>query len=88
MSETLLESPSLLAPGQNHLMPAYARYIGIDYSGAEMPTASLKGLRVFVAVGAALPVEVPPQSIGTGTGPPIGMQKGPLFSNVVAGLSR
>ena len=41
-------------------MPAYARYIGIDYSGAETPTASLKGLRVFVAVGDALPVEVPP----------------------------
>ena len=28
-------------------MPAFARYIGIDYSGAQTPTASLKGLRVY-----------------------------------------
>jgi hypothetical protein len=41
-------------------MPAYSRYVGIDYSGAETPTASLKGLRVYVADGNALPVEVPP----------------------------
>jgi hypothetical protein len=31
-------------------MPVFTRYIGIDYSGAETPTASLKGLRVYVAV--------------------------------------
>lgn len=30
-------------------MPAFARTIGIDYSGAETPTASLKGLRVYLA---------------------------------------
>jgi hypothetical protein len=30
-------------------MPAFARYIGIDYSGAQTPTASLKGLRVYCA---------------------------------------
>jgi hypothetical protein len=41
-------------------MPAFARTIGIDYSGAETPTASLKGLRVYLAEGAAPPAEVPP----------------------------
>ena len=29
--------------------PSFERYIGIDYSGAETPTSSLKGLRVFMA---------------------------------------
>jgi hypothetical protein len=41
-------------------MPAFARYIGIDYSGAETPEASLKGLRVYMAEGGAVPVEVMP----------------------------
>jgi hypothetical protein len=41
-------------------MPAFARYIGIDYSGAQTPTASLSGLRVYMAEGDALPVEVSP----------------------------
>lgn len=42
-------------------MPQFARYFGIDYSGAETPTSSLKGLRVFAAEGAsAAPVEVMP----------------------------
>jgi hypothetical protein len=41
-------------------MPAFARTIGIDYSGAETPTASLKGLRVYLAEGNAMPAEVPP----------------------------
>ncbi len=40
--------------------PTYARYIGIDYSGAEVPTASLAGLRVYRANGNAPPVEVMP----------------------------
>src|SRR5262249_12417179 len=40
--------------------PAFARYIGIDYSGAQTPTASLSGLRVYMAEGDALPVEVSP----------------------------
>ena len=31
-------------------MQALDRYIGIDYSGAETPKASLKGLRVYMAV--------------------------------------
>jgi len=41
----------------------FYRYIGIDYSGAQTPTASLKGLRVYRAEGEAPPVEVlPPPS--------------------------
>jgi len=42
------------------MMPVFARYVGIDYSGAETPTASLKGLRVYLAERVASPVEVPP----------------------------
>lgn len=41
-------------------MPAFARTIGIDYSGAQTPSASLPGLRVYLAEGDAEPVEVPP----------------------------
>ncbi|MEQ8745515.1 hypothetical protein [Pyruvatibacter sp.] len=41
-------------------MPAFARTIGIDYSGAQTPTASLKGLRVYLAEGGDPPAEVPP----------------------------
>jgi hypothetical protein len=41
-------------------MRAFPRTIGIDYSGAETPTAGLKGLRVYMAGGDGLPVEVPP----------------------------
>ncbi len=41
--------------------PLFDRYVGIDYSGAETPTSSLKGLRVYAAErGAAPPVEVAP----------------------------
>ncbi len=29
--------------------PAFERYVGIDYSGAQTPTSSLKGLRVYAA---------------------------------------
>ena len=44
-------------------MSAFARYIGIDYSGAETPMASLKGLRVYIAEGNHSPIEVlPPPS--------------------------
>lgn len=38
----------------------FGRYIGIDYSGAQRPTASLKGLRVYLTEGDAPPAEVPP----------------------------
>lgn len=41
-------------------MPIFARHIGIDYSGAETPTASLKGLRVYMAEGEAATAEVQP----------------------------
>ena len=44
-------------------MTAFSRYIGIDYSGAQTPTSSLKGLRVYLAQGAAPATEVlPPPS--------------------------
>jgi len=39
---------------------AFERYVGVDYSGAEPPVASLKGLRVYVADRHAPPVEVQP----------------------------
>ena len=41
-------------------MPTFARYVGIDYSGAETPTASLKGLRIYTADRVSPPVEVSP----------------------------
>jgi hypothetical protein len=40
--------------------PAFQRYIGIDYSGAETPDASLKGLRVDLGDRESLPVEIEP----------------------------
>lgn len=39
---------------------AFCRYIGIDYSGAQTPTTSLKGLRVYLADWQALPEEAQP----------------------------
>lgn len=41
-------------------MPAFARYIGIDYSGAETPSSPLKGLRVYMGDGGGPPLEVGP----------------------------
>jgi hypothetical protein len=47
----------------NKTSPAFERYIGIDYSGAETPTSSLKGLRAYAADRTSAPVEVlPPPS--------------------------
>ncbi len=44
-------------------MGHFERYIGIDYSGAETSTASLKGLRVYMADRGGPPAEVlPPPS--------------------------
>jgi hypothetical protein len=44
-------------------VPAFDRYVGIDYSGAQTPTSSLRGLRVHMADRASLPCEVlPPPS--------------------------
>lgn len=41
-------------------MPLFKRYLGIDYSGAETPTKSLKGLRMYEATPTQQPAEVPP----------------------------
>jgi ribulose 1,5-bisphosphate carboxylase large subunit-like protein len=38
-------------------MQLFERYIGIDYSSAETPTSSLKGLRVYMADWKSKPVE-------------------------------
>ena len=42
-------------------IPGFDCYISIDYSGAETPTSSLKGLRVYMADRKTAPVEVKPQ---------------------------
>jgi hypothetical protein len=39
---------------------AFDRYIGIDYSGAETPSSSLRGLRMYLADRVSLPCEVWP----------------------------
>ena len=41
-------------------MTLFKRYVGIDYSGAEVANASLKGLRVYVATPVTAPAEVQP----------------------------
>jgi hypothetical protein len=41
-------------------IPAFDLYIGIDHSGAQTPTSSLKGLRVYMADRVPSPVEVQP----------------------------
>jgi hypothetical protein len=43
-------------------MPKFTRHIGVDYSGAQTPTASLNGLRVFMAEGEPLAEALPPPS--------------------------
>jgi|SRR5664279_5828586 len=48
-------------------LPAFDRYIGIDYSGAETPKSSLKGLRVYMADRNGPPTEVPPGSVAKST---------------------
>src|SRR2546423_11462546 len=40
--------------------PIFKRYIGIDYSGAQTPRQSLKGLRIYEADQVNLPREVKP----------------------------
>lgn len=44
----------------NRIGPFFTRYIGIDYSGAQTPTSSLKGLRVYMVDRESLPTEVQP----------------------------
>jgi hypothetical protein len=41
-------------------IPSFDHFIGVDYAGAETPTASLKGLRVYMADRASAPAEVQP----------------------------
>lgn len=41
-------------------MTSFARYIGIDCSGAQTPSARLKGLRVYLAEADTPPIEVAP----------------------------
>ena len=41
-------------------MPQFARYIGIDYSGAETADSSCKGIRVYMAEGSGTPEQVQP----------------------------
>jgi len=41
-------------------MAQYERYIGIDYSGAETPDSSCKGLRVYVAEVSGTPEQIQP----------------------------
>jgi hypothetical protein len=41
-------------------MAQFNCYIGIDYSGAESPDSSCKGLRVYVAEGSGEPIQVQP----------------------------
>jgi hypothetical protein len=41
-------------------MGMFARYIGIDYSGAETPSSSLTGLRVYAAGPSGAPEEIAP----------------------------
>ena len=41
-------------------MPQFARYLGLDYSGAQTPTDGLRGLRLYEATPATPPHEVSP----------------------------
>jgi len=51
---------TMVKPNSPNGSTAFTRYIGIDYSGAQTPTSSLKGLRVYMADQQAGPVEVQP----------------------------
>lgn len=45
------------------MKPLFDRYVGIDYSGAQTPSSSLKNLRAYIAVGSSAPQEeLPPTS--------------------------
>jgi hypothetical protein len=51
------DPPKLRLVPKPEKKPRFARYIGIDYSGAEVPTSPLKGLRAYVADGDGPPRE-------------------------------
>jgi hypothetical protein len=42
--------------------PQFCRYVGVDYSGAETSTSSLKGLRIYAATPKEAPRELSPPS--------------------------
>jgi hypothetical protein len=49
--------------GREMIVSSFTHYIGVDYSGAQTPTTSLKGLRVYLAESDTSPMEVlPPPS--------------------------
>jgi hypothetical protein len=56
------EQREQIRPRSAFVGPQFESYVGIDYSGAETPTSSLKGLRVFVAEGHQHPTPVEPPS--------------------------
>jgi len=56
--ELPLPRPALRA--HSGFVPRFVRHIGIDYSGAGAPTASLRALQVFAATPDSAPREVPP----------------------------
>ena len=43
-----LRTVESILTGPNMTLQLFERYIGIDHSGAETPTSSLKGLRVVL----------------------------------------
>jgi len=47
-------------PRRSRMNLAFERHIGIDYSGAETPKSSLKGLRVYAADRLTAPQEIQP----------------------------
>jgi hypothetical protein len=47
-------------PDHSPVNSSFGRYIGIDYSGAQTPSSSLKGLRIYASDRTAAPQEVQP----------------------------
>jgi NTP pyrophosphatase (non-canonical NTP hydrolase) len=63
-SDRMEVAPRLSREVSNLRLPAFHRYIGVDYSGAETPTSSLKVLRVYMADRLTPPVEIDPPPSG------------------------
>ena len=58
------DPPKLRLVPKPERKPRFARYIGIDYSGAEVPVSPLKGLRAYVADGDGPPREATTTELG------------------------
>ncbi len=58
-SSTVFAQPEV-EDAVSNMSPQFDVYIGIDYSGAQTPLSSLKGLRVYRADRASMPEEVQP----------------------------